>query len=381
MFRSKHVSDDTIVSKDATNEFDSDISDVSIAEDKDETPLCVNLLSRAFNSTFQKLEESTAYYSRVIISDGETEQTYLIVVDAEAKEEETPIKVYPIIPNAKELFGYGEKADKWRCCVFGIANDVDHLGEVTISTPRVKRIAKQLRETGDILDSDVDEFVQEVADWTLRTSILRKAIVERKKNETKKEKRQYGYSSDECPKCKRVVFSQRAYISILAEALSRDPLETGGVFFGQYDDDGTWYVVEATDPGLNTYHSTVHNEMDDKYYNHLYPVLSRLYKHDLRLVGLWHRHPGSMDHFSRDDNNTNSRFAEAIGYGTLSVLINFDPKERLTCYYLDQEGTGEYYKLPVYIGDKHFKHTEYLELASSSTLWKEKPRLQEEIQN
>ena len=156
-------------------------------------------------------------------------------------------------------------------------------------------------------------------------------------------------------------------------------MKTGGVLLGHYDTNGTWYVVEATDPGLDTYHSAVHNEMDDKYYNHLYPVLSRLYKRDLALLGLWHRHPGSYDRFSNDDNNTNRAFAEAIGNGALSFLMNFDPNERLTCYYLDETGTGEYHTLPVFIGDKYFKRTDYLELNTPRNLWKDQKRLNEEI--
>lgn len=341
----------------------------------------IEQLSRAFNTSFQAYEGFRFFYSRVTISDGETEQTYLIVVEAEATDVEYPIKVYPIIPNTKELFGYEEKADDWRCCIFGIANDIEHVGEVILSTPHLKRIEKQFRDKRCLTDSEVAEFAQEVVDWTLRTSMLRKAISERRESKRKISKRPFEYTTDECPQCKRVVISQRAYLSILAEAVSRDPLETGGVLLGHYDNNGTWYVVEATDPGLETYHSTVHNEMDDKYYNHLYPVLSRLYKHDLCLVGLWHRHPGSMDHFSSDDNKTNSNFAEAIGNGTLSFLINFDPKERLTCYYLDKTGSGEYHKLPVYIGDKYFKRTGYLELTTPHIIWSEKQRLQDEISN
>ena len=58
---------------------------------------------------------------------------------------------------------------------------------------------------------------------------------------------------------------------------------------------GIWYVVESTDPGLNTSHTTVHHEMDQQYHNHIYPVISRVYEKDLLLLGLWHRHPGSFN--------------------------------------------------------------------------------------
>ena len=138
-------------------------------------------------------------------------------------------------------------------------------------------------------------------------------------------------------------------------------------------------MVEATDPGMDTIHTHSHHEMDQDYHNHIYPVLSRLYKHDLHLLGLWHRHPGSLDTFSHDDNMTNRAFSKAIGNGTLSFLVNFDPDFRLTCYYMDNEGSGEYFKLPVSIGDKHFKGTDLLALTDDQTLWERRAQLREEI--
>lgn len=89
---------------------------------------------------------------------------------------------------------------------------------------------------------------------------------------------------------------QRARVYIYsAEALSRDPLETGGILLGHYKS-GIWYIVEATDPGVETFHSEIHSVMDEKYHNHLYPVLSRIYREDLYLMGLWHRHPRVVGH-------------------------------------------------------------------------------------
>lgn len=196
-----------------------------------------------------------------------------------------------------------------------------------------------------------------------------------KSYEQKAEK--YSYSDKVNPKCRGLVFSNRAYLSILAEALSRGDLETGGVLFGRYNK-GIWYVVEASDPGLDTIHTRVHHEMDDDYHNHIYPVVSRLYKHDLHLLGLWHRHPGSFDRFSRDDDETNTKFSEAIGNGTLSLLLNFDPKERLTCYYYDGD-TGLYHNMPVFCGDEYFEGTEFLKLTSVKELWKNREKLIAEV--
>ena len=49
----------------------------------------------------------------------------------------------------------------------------------------------------------------------------------------------------------RVVFSNRAYASVLAETTEKIKTETGGLFLGTVQDD-TWYVIEAIDPGPNS---------------------------------------------------------------------------------------------------------------------------------
>ena len=117
--------------------------------------------------------------------------------------------------------------------------------------------------------------------------------------------------------------------------------------------------------------------MDNNYHNHIYPVLSRLYRHGLCLLGLWHRHPGSLDAFSSDDDRTNHSFAEVIGNGAVSMLVNLDPTARLTCYYLSKN--GEYRTVPVMVGDKYFAGTGFLELTTPEALLKNKDRLQAEI--
>lgn len=367
----KHNCNDSIIAQDAV-ELNNDIE----VFDKEDM---VSIFSKLFNANFEKADNESYWFAQLNVADGETEQTYLVALDCSDKNTEYPVKVFPVSPSAKEILGYEDKPDELYCTIFSIANDEKNAGEVILITPHMKRVFKSYKGNGRFSEQEIAELLQEIADWTVRTSFLRKAAIDKKKAQSKPKRKPFAYTSRECNKCKRVVMSERAYIAMLAEALSRDPLETGGVLLGHYDTNGTWYVVEATDPGLDTYHSAVHNEMDDKYYNHLYPVLSRLYKRDLALLGLWHRHPGSYDRFSNDDNNTNRAFAEAIGNGTLSFLMNFDPNERLTCYYLDETGTGEYHTLPVFIGDKYFKRTDYLELNTPRNLWKDQKRLNEEI--
>ena len=88
-----------------------------------------------------------------------------------------------------------------------------------------------------------------------------------------------------------------------------------------------------------------------------------------------------MQVFSQDDNRANDAYAKAIGNGTLSFLLNFVPEARLTCYYLDREGTGEYFTPKVEIGDAYFCGTDYLELADGETLKMRKAQMQADVQN
>ena len=68
------------------------------------------------------------------------------------------------------------------------------------------------------------------------------------------------------PKC--VVFSERAFISILVETQEKIKTETGGVFLG-YRKGDIWYVIESIDPGPNSVFQTAYFEYDQAYINHL----------------------------------------------------------------------------------------------------------------
>lgn len=131
------------------------------------------------------------------------------------------------------------------------------------------------------------------------------------------------------PKC--VVFSERAFISILVETQENIKTETGGVFLGHRKGD-IWYVIESIDPGPKSVFKTAYFEYDQTYINHLINKVSRLYATQLDLIGLWHRHPGSFDSFSRTDDETNTKYAELDEQGSISALVNIDPQFRLTMY-------------------------------------------------
>jgi len=130
---------------------------------------------------------------------------------------------------------------------------------------------------------------------------------------------------------KNVVFSNRAFAALLAETKENITTETGGVFLGIKGDD-VWYVIEAIDPGPKSIFQTAYFEYDGDYVRHLANKLNRLYGEQLDVLGLWHRHPGSMDTFSTTDNGTNAEFAGLNDGITISAIVNVDPDFRLTLY-------------------------------------------------
>lgn len=167
------------------------------------------------------------------------------------------------------------------------------------------------------------------------------------------------------PYCKKIVLSDRAYIQIFNESQSRIQTETGGLLLGHFDD-GVWYVVEASDPGINAKFFNAYHEGDDVYENHVCGVISRTYKHPLVFLGMWHRHPGSYDSFSGTDDGTNYKYAGSAGNGCISAIINYDPDFRITFYYVQQgENHRVYYtKVDVEVGDDKIPNKEMLKIAS-----------------
>ena len=131
----------------------------------------------------------------------------------------------------------------------------------------------------------------------------------------------------------QLVFSDRAYVAILSEVSERIQTETGGVFLGCYEN-GTWYVIEAIDPGPKSVFQATRFEYDHEYIEHSINKTARIYQARLMLIGIWHRHPGSSDEFSLTDNETNSDYAKLSPNGAVSVLVNIDPAFRMTPYHV-----------------------------------------------
>lgn len=155
--------------------------------------------------------------------------------------------------------------------------------------------------------------------------------------------------------CSAVVFSNRAYNAIIRETFEKHPVETGGIFLGHVVDD-TWVVMEVLPPGIHSIFQTAYFEYDEEFVNYLAQSVANQYKRPLSLLGLWHRHPGSMDVFSGTDDQTNSTFAKQLPKGVISGLVNVDPKFRFTMYYLDKDlidpyTRPKYEKIDVEVGD------------------------------
>lgn len=158
-----------------------------------------------------------------------------------------------------------------------------------------------------------------------------------------------------------VIFSQRAFNSIVTEVIDKHPIETGGILIGYVLDNGAWIVVENIPPGYQkAIHRNSYFEYDTEFVNYLSNVIALQYKGNLQVLGLWHRHPSSMDVFSHTDDGTNIKFARDRQCGAISALVNCDPKMRITMYHVLP--TGEYEPIDWYVDDGETIPHEFLEL-------------------
>lgn len=171
-------------------------------------------------------------------------------------------------------------------------------------------------------------------------------------------------------KCEMVVISDKAYNGMIRESFSKHPVETGGILLGYILDNGLWVVMEMIPPGLQCVHQTALFEYDQAFVNYLGTSVANQYKQPLQVLGLWHRHPGSMDYFSSTDDGTNADFASANPYGVISGLVNIDPVFRLTMYHLDHTDGPRpynmaYSRVEVEVGDdlipEHFFELRYID--------------------
>lgn len=155
--------------------------------------------------------------------------------------------------------------------------------------------------------------------------------------------------------CETVVFTDKAYNAIIRESFAKHPVETGGILLGYVTDEGIWIVMEMVPPGINAIFEPAYFEYDTDFVNYLGASLAYQYAKPLQVLGLWHRHPGSMDYFSSTDDTTNRQFASKTPFGTISGLVNIDPRFRMTLYHLSNEaarhGRISYSTVDVEVGD------------------------------
>lgn len=187
----------------------------------------------------------------------------------------------------------------------------------------------------------------------------------------------YEYSDTPSEKCREVIMSSRAMASIVAEACANGNNESGGIMLGSISG-GIGYIVEATDPGYDAEHTPTLHEMNKRYVNYVYRIFSRLYKKELRLIGFWHRHPGDFNRFSSLDDKMNLEYANVVGGGTLSFILNFLPRPKLTCYYFDIDD-GKYHPVKLTVNDRLLAKGGYLEYADERDLLSRARDMQNEM--
>ena len=284
-----------------------------------------------------------------------------------------PVKVYLVKPTAKEI------KEKFNMnCVPNVKMDSNGYEYITlseISNDFERYISGKTEQTFvEIVIENTSKWFREISNAIYENPINQRPDLydgdEYSCYSGKKKKYCDARASRDNPvntRCKKVVLSDRAYAQILSETFNRVRTETGGLLLGHFDD-GVWYVVEASDPGINAVFSAAYHEGDEDYENHVCGVYSRLYKHPLVFLGMWHRHPGSMDTFSGTDDQTNYKFAGSCGNGCISALINIDPNFRITFYYVEQGKHNQvhYSKVDVEVGDDKFENKNVLKFASTS---------------
>ena len=124
--------------------------------------------------------------------------------------------------------------------------------------------------------------------------------------------------------CQHIIFTNEAYNAIIAETRDISPNETGGILLGHILDNGIWIVMEVLPPGPDSIFQRSYFEYDERFVNYLAQSVATKYEHKLSLLGLWHRHPGSMDIFSGTDDVTNRTFAGLNPQGAISGIVNID---------------------------------------------------------
>ncbi len=151
-----------------------------------------------------------------------------------------------------------------------------------------------------------------------------------------------------------VVFSDSVIHDMMISVKKHPRLETGGVYLG-YRQNQTVYVIQSVDGGFKAVHQKAYFEYDQTYVQHCCDRLRDAYLEPIEPLGTWHRHPGSMDQFSNTDHVTNRAYAELCNKSAIGVLVNIDPKIRLSVYSVQPRSNKGvvYNKIPYLIGNDY----------------------------
>ena len=147
----------------------------------------------------------------------------------------------------------------------------------------------------------------------------------------------------------QVIFSNRAYNSVVSEATEKINVETGGVFLGCYENE-IWYVIETIEPGPKAVFQESYFEYDQQYVEYQINKAAQKYQAELTLIGNWHKHPGSLNEFSSTDDITNSEYAKLSTDGAISILVNTDPNFYITPFHMAWQ--LKYTKIDYKVGDE-----------------------------
>ena len=126
----------------------------------------------------------------------------------------------------------------------------------------------------------------------------------------------------------KIIFTKRAYNSIVYEAVEKAGYETGGIFLGCHEN-GIWYVMENIGPGPEAVFTKSAFEYDHEFVERMINKKAALYKHEMNLIGLWHSHPESFNEFSVVDNEINSEYSKLSEDGAISIIVNIAATEVL----------------------------------------------------
>lgn len=176
-------------------------------------------------------------------------------------------------------------------------------------------------------------------------------------NENNILERQSNYLGNSYTNDYQIFFTTKAYVQLLTEIEDYPYVETGGVLVGQRINN-TFYVFETVDPGFKADRQRAEFSRHYEYTEHLAYKVAKQYEGKTTVIGYYHRHPGSYDHFSGGDDVSNLEFAKTFN-GVISGLVNIDPNFRLSFYYISPEGYQSK-AISYQVDDKFFEGIMYL---------------------